>query len=323
MSKHQTSRGNEKVAGNGQFKKKKIKEAFEEYIQFITYAKDLKERTIKEHKNNFRYFCEFLKKIGKKITYVDQVNQDLCINYWIYMKRDQNLKNATRRLRTRSLKAQFYFYFKKGYIGENPWIQEFIDLNDEKEPVRYLKKKEVLLILNSIDTSTSKGSCTKSLISTLLDAGVRINEALNLDEADIDFDRNLIHIWESKNDEERYAPINRKLAFMLKELLKKNSKIKNRVPALFINHHDGTRLTYDQVKNEIKKIRKETGVYFTPHSFRHTFAVWYLVHGGDLASLMENGGWKTLKAVKKYLNVSKPLAIEQHKKHSPFNQLTE
>jgi integrase/recombinase XerD len=323
MSKDYKSRRDEseKVGESNSIKKKKLKEAFQEFLYQKKHADKLSERTLKEHETHFKNFCDFLKKIGKKVTYVHEVDQALCLKYWIYLDEVLGLKESTRRIRCNPLRAQFYFYLEeKGYILKNPWVQKSISLTAKDNTPRWLKKEQVRLIMNSIDSSSHEGLVTLCLLKVLLATGMRIASALYLNEEDIDFESKLLRFYDFKNKRDVYVKLNNRLAQLLKMLLKRNSKVKNRTPALFIKA-DGTRLSYDSAKRRIYKIRKETGVKFTFHSFRHTFATWFIIDGGNREALKKLKIWKSSKALDVYVDFDEYAALDQFEKHSPLEQL--
>jgi integrase len=58
-------------------------------------------------------------------------------------------------------------------------------------------------------------------------------------------------------------------------------------------------------RKALAKLREKTGVVFTPHMARHSFATHLRKHGADLADIQEAGGWASLNSVRRYAGEDK------------------
>jgi len=126
------------------------------------------------------------------------------------------------------------------------------------------------------------------IIRLLYATGLRISEALALKNKDVDFNRRCLYISQSKNDEERIAP----MSDALEEVLKQYLHYRDRMPIPRINDTDGylfvspngTNCRQGSVYNWFRKALAISGIphigdHQGPrvHDFRHTFAVHSLV----------------------------------------------
>ncbi len=70
-----------------------------------------------------------------------------------------------------------------------------------------------------------------------------------------------------------------------------------------------------------QRIRKRAdlpkGKRISPHIFRHTFAVRYLMLGGDIYTLQELLGHEDIATIKNYMHLNDTLVQEQKRKFSP------
>ncbi|MFC2072688.1 tyrosine-type recombinase/integrase [Chloroflexota bacterium] len=57
------------------------------------------------------------------------------------------------------------------------------------------------------------------------------------------------------------------------------------------------------------------------HLCRHTFAINYLINGGDIFSLKEILGHSSLEMVNHYLHFTSSQIMAQHHKYSPMDKL--
>jgi site-specific recombinase XerD len=84
----------------------------------------------------------------------------------------------------------------------------------------------------------------------------------------------------------------------------------------------GTPLTYQGFRQVIKRLGKAAGVpRLHPHLFRHTFAVRYLMNGGDIMTLKLILGHTTLEVTQMYLHLAEAHVQVQHNRFSPVDRL--
>jgi integrase/recombinase XerD len=137
----------------------------------------------------------------------------------------------------------------------------------------------------------------QALTSTLLDSGLRIQEALELRREQIDFDNMLMSV-KGKGQKHRMVPISFELRKVLFRWLGKHE-----YPLVYPTRQ-GTRLTQRNLLRELKALGRTlriTGVRFSFHTFRHTFAVNYIRAGGNLYYLSRILGHASVKTTERYL----------------------
>ncbi|QRG67717.1 tyrosine-type recombinase/integrase [Brevibacillus choshinensis] len=66
---------------------------------------------------------------------------------------------------------------------------------------------------------------------------------------------------------------------------------------------------------------KISGIRVSPHTFRHTFAKYYILNGGDPFSLQNILGHSTMDMVRKYVQMYSEDVKIQHNKFSPLKRL--
>jgi len=72
---------------------------------------------------------------------------------------------------------------------------------------------------------------------------------------------------------------------------------------------------YNVIKRLFAKIKKSSGIYFTPHMLRHTFATLMLEGGCDIYSLSKMMGHSDIKTTTLYLSATVKHLQSQMLKH--------
>ena len=113
------------------------------------------------------------------------------------------------------------------------------------------------------------------LLLTLMDTGLRINEALTLEVKNVDFDNLLLTVM-GKGKKERRVPF----SYELRKVLYKH--LKGHPHSLVFSKRDGGKLRYDKVRPDFNRLMTKLGIKPDGafHAFRRTFATNYIRSGG-------------------------------------------
>ena len=140
--------------------------------------------------------------------------------------------------------------------------------------------------------------------------GFRKGEARLLERSDINFEENIIRLPMSitKSEQNRFIPMHNRLreallseGFRHERFVFVNSRGK---PYARQGPHVAHKTALRKANEELKDTNVPTIPRFTIHDWRHHFASWYLMSGGDVESLRQIGGWSDLKMVQRYAAVS-------------------
>jgi integrase/recombinase XerD len=150
-----------------------------------------------------------------------------------------------------------------------------------------------------------------TLLLTLADTGMRIDEALGLKREDIDLDEMLLRI-RGKGGKHRLVPF----SFELRKALWRYTQ-KMHSSDLVFTTREGRRLGRRNVLRDFKLLCRSLGFEAVPrsiHALRHTFAVNYLRNGGSVFHLQKALGHSSLEMSRKYANLlTEDLQQVQHK----------
>ena len=127
-----------------------------------------------------------------------------------------------------------------------------------------------------------------TLFGLLVATGMRVNEALGLDQVDVDLERGILHIRRTKFGKSRYVPVHPSTV----EALKKYAEVRDRlfpaplIPAFFISEK-GSRITEWIARYTFAKLSQRVGLRASAkghghgprlQDMRHRFAARTLIH---------------------------------------------
>ena len=142
------------------------------------------------------------------------------------------------------------------------------------------------------------------LIGLLYGCGLRCMEARSLMIKDVDFERNMIHVRQSKGRKDRYVPIGLNLSRGLKTYLE--AECPNKWLFNGKDHHEA--FSQKGVQWVVREAAKKTEIkkHVTVHTLRHTYATHLLEDGLDIVSIKELLGHAHIQTTMIYLHVAQP-----------------
>ena len=164
-------------------------------------------------------------------------------------------------------------------------------------------QKEVRRMLNAPNLLKHK-----VLLAVIYDCGLRISEAINLRLTDVDFDRKMLHIRQSKHKKDRYVPFSEHtMRGILMYLDATNPKV-----WLFNGKVRGEQISREGIRHVFRACLKKTGIAKEAcvHTLRHSYATHLLEMGLDIMSLKQQMGHAEISTTIMYLHIaqSNPLA---------------
>jgi integrase len=186
-----------------------------------------------------------------------------------------------------------------GWVEDNPVLK----VSKFKEPrgrVRFLDEDERKRLLDACKKHSDQ---LYTIVVLALSSGARQSEILNLRWKDIDLDRGIIVLHETKNDERRAIPLQGHAL----DLINGMSKVRMiDSDLLFPSPTKNTRPV--NIQHIWEDARTEAKIdNFRFHDLRHSAASYLAMSGASLAEIADVLGHKTLQMVKRYTHLS-----EQH-----------
>jgi site-specific recombinase XerD len=159
-----------------------------------------------------------------------------------------------------------------------------------------------------------------AIFSTFIFTGLRKQELLNLKFTDIDIDNLTIFVKQGKGNKDRIVPISHTLAQSLKKYSEERKRLNKTNPEFFSSIRGNVGFTENGLKKLVDQVRQSSGVTFSIHKLRHTFATLMLEGGCDIYSLSKMMGHSDIKTTTIYLSASAEHLRSQMVKH-PLNDL--
>jgi len=156
----------------------------------------------------------------------------------------------------------------------------------------------------------------RTVLMTAYSAGLRISEAVSMRVRDIDSERMVIHVVQSKRSKDRYTL----LSPVLLEMLRHFWWAVRPVDYLFPGRSLDRPVSVSQVQRSCREAQVKAGIdkAISPHTLRHSFATHLLEAGTDLRVIQSLLGHSSASTTALYTHVSAAM-IRQTR--SPLDQL--
>jgi integrase len=167
---------------------------------------------------------------------------------------------------------------------------ELLPYRYRRKPPYIYTQEEIGKLLQAARKLTSKHGLRsltyETLFGLLATTGMRISEALSLEDSDVDLVNGILMVRNTKFGKTRYVPIHHSTTRALDRYIQKRKcRVACRQSPGYFMTESGTRLSYNATQQMFHRIIRDAGLHFQKekhrpclHSFRHTFAVRTLVN---------------------------------------------
>jgi len=176
------------------------------------------------------------------------------------------------------------------FSGDNP-VTKIKMLRENNERTRFLEKEEIVKLFACCDRELLP------IVIVALNTGMRLGEILGLKWQDVDMQRSMIYLYNTKNGEKREIPANSKVMVAL-------LRIKRHPKSEYIFCLKSGRPRKHVTKLFFTALKKSGITNFHFHDLRHTFASHLVMSGVDLNTVRELLGHKSMKMTLRYSHLS-------------------
>jgi integrase/recombinase XerD len=318
--------------------KRALRATIEEYI-LDHRSQNHSHKTIEWHMLALGNFAAFLEKQG--VVYIEDIERVHVLSWLTKLSTEPGVKGKKLAERSvncyaRSMRAFCNWLEAQGYVQVAP--SNRVKMPKVGKPlIRIIEFEEFERMLKACTPAHEVGPTTdmnaarnRAILWLLWDTGIRLAELCGLRLSNFDRDKGAIIVHGKGSKERRIALGSNCLRNLLyyvdryrpdeEELAEWGSAGEDH---LFLSE---TRLplTNNGVSLLVKRLRQRAGITdkrISPHIFRHTFAVRYLMLGGDIYTLQELLGHEDIATIKNYMHLNDALVQEQKRKYSPGDHL--
>lgn len=255
-----------------------IQSVFNEFIQDKkSYCSS---KTILKYQEDCERFMQYIK-VNFDADRFDQVaDQRLLRDYILYL-RDNNVRNVTIRSYARSVKAFLSWAYQNDFCVD---YLKGVKLPKSDAKIKLpLYAAEVVLCDRTFTCDTEQGVRNWCIFHLMLDCGLRRHEVVNLQLQDVDFEKCIIQIINSKGQKSRIVLLPEFVRDKIRDYLNLSGSCRSH---LFVSLKDSSPITDNTIKMVFQDLKKQTGITrLHAHLLRHTFATSYLIGGGNLEFL--------------------------------------
>lgn len=289
---------------------------FEQYIAYITHMRWYTPATINGYRDTF-------KAIQKDIPMrsVHEISQFTIENWLMDGRIRKKWMPNTFICHHKRLNCFFEWLKKKGVIEKN-FVKEIEKPRLEQRLPRRLSKDnaEILIQATRSFRYTYKFEKCKNvaIIAIMLLWGLRKSEVLNLKTHDIDMDKCIIHVIQWKWKKDRIVPMCSRLHTILWEYFSERKRLEKTTEFLITPSQNDRWSGVKSVDRLILRLKKKTGLDFSAHTLRHSFATLMLEGGCDIYALSKMMGHSKITTTTIYLACSEKSLLQSIEKH-PLN----
>jgi integrase/recombinase XerC/integrase/recombinase XerD len=199
---------------------------------------------------------------------------------------------------------------QRGELEANPADLVATPKRDQYLP-RVLKPAETAQVIDTIPATGPLDLRDRAMFEVAYGAGLRAEELVNLDVADLDPDAEELRVT-GKGSKTRIVPLGEPAWRALQRYLDRarprlaatSDDGRRAEPALFLSKR-GRRLSTSDVRRRLKLSaqRAGTGPGVSPHTLRHSFATHLLEGGADLRSIQELLGHASISTTQTYTRI--------------------
>ncbi|PIR48047.1 hypothetical protein COV06_01460 [Candidatus Uhrbacteria bacterium CG10_big_fil_rev_8_21_14_0_10_50_16] len=290
-----------------------IQTALRQFCDHSSFIRGYRPTTIQRYKNAVGFFIR-----TEGIETLQQVTKPCFERYMLYGRTTRKWSANSFITYHKSFVVFFRWCVEQGYMQENPADGMEMPKLERRLPPK-LTKQEAMRILETAMNFPYPYKYLKyrnhAIFATFLYAGLRKQELLNLQYNDIDVENRSIFIRQGKGSKDRVVPICSALQESLDRYLVERKRLHKTCPEFFASLNRNVGFTGTGMKRLVEKMKEASGIKFSVHKLRHSFATMMLEGGCDIYSLSKMLGHADLKTTSIYLAASAEHLRTQINKH--------
>lgn len=302
-----------------------LKFAIKDFIEDREF-RNLSPVTIQGYQIDLRNFERYItEKLNK--SNVEEITKNDIKSYFVYCRNERGNNAVTVNHKLINIRAFFNYLVEEGILEKSPVEIEKLKTDVRIETFTDEHIRQMLRYYRRLKYRDKSFYAYRdyTIIVTLLGTGIRRGELCNIRWKDIDLTNDKLIVF-GKARRQRTIPLTKKLKNELTEyqvFYKKHFGGITDDDYVFVNtlKRQMSENAVQQIFKRLNKIMNFKDVRLSAHTFRHTFAKYWILNGGDITVLQKILGHKTIEMTNRYLNLFGSAIVEQNDKFNPLNNI--
>lgn len=253
------------------------------------------ERTQEAYVRAIRLVCEHYGKAP------DLLSEEELVDYFIHRQQNSGWSPSTMRICYTGIK----FFF--AHVLKRDWhLLNIVRAQRQTRLPAVLAREEVKSILGKVDTFHNY-----AFLATVYSCGLRLQEGLHLQVADIDGPRKMIHVHRGKGAKDRYVPLPEATYALLRRYWCTHRNSSLIFPAVGRTRNQGpvstNPMSIEGVQGGFRRAKVAAGIQkrgVSVHTLRHSYATHLLEAGVNLRVIQKNLGHAHIETTMVYLHLT-------------------
>ncbi len=230
----------------------------------------------------------------------DEISEQEFREYLLYLKNERHYSPSALKVAASAI----LFFYTHTVPREWPTFKT-LSIPRPRSLPDVLSIDEVRRLIDAVRTPHNK-----AFFWTVYSLGLRVQEALNLQVADIDSARMVVHVHRGKGAKDRYVPLPPRTLAVLRRYWATHRHPVWLFPATGRGHEQASSATQPMARSSVhgamKKVVRDLGIKkkVTIHTLRHSYATHLLEAGINLRLIQQYLGHSSLQATMIYLHLT-------------------
>lgn len=269
-----------------------LKTAFDLFI-LECQSRRFTAHTLRFYRGRLKLFFDFCDQ--QSVIWLTDLTHHHIRQYLVQLD-DSGVSSAYHHSLARAIRAFLNYCVRDELITVSPFVKVRMP-RLEKKTLEAVSRQDIAAILKAC-----RHERDRAIILFMLDSGVRASELCALNYGDVDFATGEVAIRRGKGQKGRIVYIGPKTRKQLKRyIIREHDCEPNPKQPLFATRDDSSRLTYFGLRQLLRRLHNVSGVGFSAHSLRRTFAINSLRNGMDIYTLAKLMGHTDITVLRAYL----------------------
>ncbi len=259
--------------------------------------------TIKSYRSALQRFVKWLDESWDNVNELEYITPSIIRDYKAFL--ELKYKPATSNQALIVLKNLLEYAESKGvHFVTSPLSSIKLKSVAQQNETKWLERSDIPKLFHAIDvmerTNDVRKSMYRAIIGVLVNCGLRVSEVVALKADDVNMKGGMIYVRGGKGDKYRTVPFGAKTAMLLHDWL----AVREDDNEFMFYSKRSPQMTTRAVQHIVQRLSNDTGIDFTVHQLRHTFAKNVADSTGRIEAVSSLLGHTSIQTTKRYIEPS-------------------